>query len=238
MPHRLRQIRSSTSAVLAFLALSCSLFPPVVMESPEGVVVAKNGSLARRAIVTLAEYDAQVRAILGTSRHPPMVEVGWTRARERGMGGCNTEYHIVIQTTWSGAPSSAMERFLVHELLHWHATGVWRALPFYVEEGMVFILERILMRENLVIVDPPEPALLEKALSTGRETGPDRDRLIAAGIWFVSSTSLEELRSLAQRAQDEGFEEIPVEWLVPIAPEHGTSVSLSWSTLSALKPQR
>lgn len=230
-------IRLGASVVTGFLAMGCTLSPPVVMESPEGVVVAKNRDLARRSIVVLAEYDARIRAILGTSRYPPMVEVGWTRDDERGMAGCNTEYRIVIQTTWGGAPSSATERFLVHELLHWHATGVWRALPFYVEEGMVSILERALLGDSFPLLDRPETALLERALSTGRETGPDRDRLIAAGVWFVGSTTMDELRALALRAQNEGFEEIPAEWLMPLAPERGSHWSWSWSP-SALEPQR
>ena len=233
---------------LGLLLLSaCTALPPAVRETPVGVVFAKNEALAEQGAAALEKHDARIRSLLGTSRYPPVIEVGWTRSDRDKLAAFTSEQRIVVQHQWGGAPTTpeVVEELVVHELLHWHATGHWDGLPYVVEEAMVQLLTRLLVTEKLPLLQPPELATLERALSIDQAGYFNcelraKGELELAALWYVEGLGMDPLKALTARATAEGLEQIPSEWLLEKAPPLGKGViGLSWfQHLQGLQPVR
>jgi hypothetical protein len=232
---------------LVLLVSSCAAVPPAVRETPVGIVYARNEVLAEQGAAALEKHDARIRALLGTSRYPPVIEVGWTRSDREKLAAFTSEQRIVVQHEWAGAASNpgVVEELVVHELLHWHATGPWDGLPYVVEEALVQLLTRLLVTEKLPLLQPPRLATLERALSIDQAGYFDceletKGELELAALWFVEGLGMDPLKALTARATAEGLESIPVEWLLEECPpiEKGV-IGLAWFRhLQELEPAR
>jgi len=112
--------------------------------------------------------------------------------------------------------------YLAHELVHWHADDYWTTLPKGVEEGLAIMISIGLTspQRTWTVLQPSDQALNRVLTATAHEWVYDLNGAEGAGeaeygaaVWVVSQVGLDELRTLATRAQSKGLEKIPPGWI-------------------------
>ena len=209
----------------AFLLLaSCaSERPPAKIETPEGVIFARNDEVARTCLGYLREYQPQVSAIFDTNPERPVIEVRpW-------LVGVTLGNEIVV------AELEGWNRYLVHELSHLHAKEHWSTLPDGIEEPLCELIALAIAEGyETVKVDAPTREQVELLLVVDQARWQRNiAELLAAGYWTVGQVGFERLRSLAKRADSTGRARIPPEWILECLPEVWEPVTIDLKTLVA-----
>lgn len=185
------------------LCASCaSTLPPVRQHSSLGPVYAYTREDAEALATFIDEVRPSIEAKMQTDPGPlDLIFVdrhsdaaGWTSA-EGALG-------ISAETI-----SETFEAVLIHELVHWYATGPWDPLPVYLEEGVCeWVMGAILVvdgrrlldqmiEENLAEGVTPDLSLMEITVEEIDALPSDeRERVYQAAFETVRAIGFERLR--------------------------------------------
>ncbi len=153
---------------------------------------------------------------MGTEGDRPLIDVGRTPP---GLpDGYATTKGIVVRRV-----ENPWDSLVVHELVHWYATGIWDTLPPAIEQGMACVIGWILTGGFTDEYPAPPNQAFASAVRIERQeylSSPQevQDELDAAGVWIVAALGWERLKSFAERAHVQGLERIPPEWLETALP--------------------
>ncbi len=205
-------------AALGLLLASCAICPPVVLETPEGVIRAANKESARKTAELLELYEPLVRDLFHAGRQQFKVDVGLWRPFDLDFEAYATPGHIVIRKV-----DDELDRRVVHELVHLYAAGDWDALPYMVDEGMAWVVSWALNGPFQATADPPGTERVREALVLEGDAYLSADEafqteMTITGIWIVSHVGWKSLVDLVDRAAEQGLERIPPEWFLMALP--------------------
>ena len=171
---------------------------------------ARTPEIAQEFADRLLEYGPQVVERLGTRNDRNIILV------VRGVRADGGPIAVVRDWTSIECKEDAGALAIPHELVHWHAVGAWDTLPLGVEEGMATLIAVHLVAPEVgVTLRPPDPAFLDGVLEldvTRWSLLQDPYRYESAA-WVYAAIGSDELRELARRAEREGFERIPPQWV-------------------------
>jgi hypothetical protein len=231
-------MQKSFAALVLWMTSACTSLPvpapPVVVRNAQGEVRASTEADAQRVALLLEELAPKVRAMLGETRDERPRLFVLDELDERFGPACNTAGVILM-----GPDSRKDERFtLAHELVHWQASGAWKALPPVMQEGLADQVAIEVVPES----GPSTAVEYVYKLSTGRRRDPilamqvtarefsdmphddDRSGLYAIGFVIASRIGIRELYALCLKSELEGHEQVPAYWLLARARLPSTDI--------------
>ena len=222
------------SGILSGGCLSC---PPLVLETPEGLVICEDQAVGERVASALREHGPRIRSCLGSSREPPRVEL-WMDM-PHGAGGFTHPEFIAL----NGAVATQIESRTCHELVHWHSTENYARLPYFASEGLAVALTKALQPRDPKIlfwgVVSPDADGLERAFEiTSGDLDLARSNVFSdtAGEWMAAAIGWKRLRELCARATEEGLERVPAAWIRAELPALGQAVGMGDAWLNEGAP--
>lgn len=164
----------------------------------------ERSQLEARILRANAAVVPQVAEILGYGPYEARIEVlcheipGWTMARTELV----QRSYIQFGPELDGAPDNFLRYLVAHEQVHVHCRGVWEKLPLCLEEALGYMIA-------IDLVPKHWRGLLESSFSNFEHL---------RYYDLVRPLGVEGLRALAQRAHDEGLEEVPLAWVEEVSP--------------------
>jgi len=203
----------------------CRSLPPLQLATPEGLVVCEDEVVGERVAAALREQGPLIRAALGSEREPPRIEL-W-RDFPHGAGGFTAPDFIALNSL----PDDIEARAL-HELVHWHSSPAFDRLPYYAQEGLAEALTNALRTFSSglsQIRGSPVEKDLERmfTIKSGALALADSDIYTEnAGAWLVAAIGWRRLRDFCVRAEAEGLELVPDDWLRAELPPLGSALGM------------
>jgi hypothetical protein len=201
--------------------------PPVVRTGVDSYVRAWNVADAERVASSAERLVPAVRAIKQVAKSAPLVIVSrWTLPDN--MLAAHLPLGVVL-----GLSSRSLEDFcLAHELSHWFGDETWQRLPYALEEGLAEQVATLVVPPrsskhlySLSFVVPEEEGIegFRAACAAISEDRTNREhieelRVRAFGFAAASAIGVEGLRALCERAEREGFDKVPTDWIVEALP--------------------
>lgn len=226
-------------AIALFALASCASSPfdraPMTCDTGYGTVrgfavedVAEVGRLVR-------DLSPRVREILRPEHPEPVRVVVLDSVADPYAKAFTHEFvregRIVDRFIVIGSEAKHLRGFIVaHELVHWHAGGVWDRLPLALEEGLADLIACQLDEEgraaklyDLALVPPASSfAEIDAALRVSREswvalTPEERDRVYWVGFIVARRIGVERMRALCEQAAADGLHFVPIERVFALA---------------------
>ncbi len=201
--------------------------PPIARSGPESYVRAWNAVDADRVAEAMERLVPSVRAIKQVAKPAPLV-ILCREGQPLGALGGQTPVFVFL-----GADSRSREDLvLAHELSHWFGDETWDRLPHALEEGLAEHVASLVVTpvrssnfQDYLFRMPEHVGTKEfrAACAATFDVHADWDRaeeIRTRVIGFVAATAIgvDGLRRLCERAEREGFEKVPTDWLLDALP--------------------